>query len=139
MDRIMEVAGILCVGVKETESNVVEQNIQIGLVKKGSKPEQVLIEGQVVPVVRQSGRLQDQLLKQYEIPHQGVNKKRYLEGMNLTDQNSFAILNNVEIVSLAVGMGIETSNMNFDEIDLMKDLEVARHALEVYKKEHSEP
>jgi hypothetical protein len=39
MDRIMEVAGILCVGVKETESNVVEQNIQIGLVKKGSKPE----------------------------------------------------------------------------------------------------
>jgi hypothetical protein len=59
--------------------------------------------------------------------------------MNLTDPNSFVVLNNVEIVSLAVGMGIETSNMNFDEIDLMKDLEVARHALEVYKKEHSEP
>jgi hypothetical protein len=56
-------------------------------------------------------------------------KKRTVSGTNLNDQNSFAVLSNDKITSLACDMGVDTSSMSFDTVDLMKDMEIASHAL----------
>jgi hypothetical protein len=62
------------------------------------------------------------------------NKKKIpFGGTSLNDQNSFVILGNDDIAALANDMGVEICLQHFDTIDLMKDLEVARHALEKQK------
>jgi hypothetical protein len=47
--------------------------------------------------------------------------------------NSFTVLSNDNIASLAGDMGIDVSSMFFDTIEIMKDLEIARHDLEKAK------
>jgi hypothetical protein len=64
---------------------------------------------------------------------QGNKKKRPFKGTSLNDQNYFAILGNQDIAALANRMGVEISLHQFDSVDLMKELEVARHALEKQK------
>jgi hypothetical protein len=60
-------------------------------------------------------------------------RKRNLEGTNLNLTNSFSTLCNDEIAALSVSMGIDIREENFEVFDLMKDLEMARHALESKK------
>jgi hypothetical protein len=59
-----------------------------------------------------------------------ASKKRNIEGTNLSDQNSFAVLDNDDIMSLASGMGVINSPDQLDKVDILKDIEIARHALE---------
>jgi hypothetical protein len=61
---------------------------------------------------------------------QESTRKRTLEGTNLTTSNPFVVLDNANIARLAGDMGIDCSSLNFYSIDLIKDLEIARHALE---------
>jgi hypothetical protein len=61
-------------------------------------------------------------------------KKRSIQGISLTNQNFFAILDNMDISDLTVGMGINVSEDHFETFDLMKDIEIARHALDNVKK-----
>jgi hypothetical protein len=72
-------------------------------------------------------------MKKYPSDNQEDFRKRKLEGTSLSNQNSFAALNNMEIVEMVSGMGIIVAYDQFDSIELMKDLEVARHALKVTK------
>jgi hypothetical protein len=48
--------------------------------------------------------------------------------------NSFVVLDNSDISDLAGGMGINVSEYQFEIFDLMKDIEVARYALDNVKK-----
>jgi hypothetical protein len=56
-----------------------------------------------------------------------------LECTSLSDQNSFVVLGNEVISWLVHDMGVDVSDIHFDTIDLMKDFEIARHALEKNK------
>ena len=69
------------------------------------------------------------------IPLWGNVGKRNLEGTNLNSENSFSALDNEEIISKSDLMGVHISDVNYSDIDLIKDLEVARHSLEEKKKE----
>jgi hypothetical protein len=95
--------------------------------------EMQITKKQKIPDKRHSDRVQEQLLKKYNIQGPGGSKKRSLEGTNLTDHNSFAILNNSEIVHLASDMGINIDCLQFDYVEIMKDMEVAGHSLEKTK------
>jgi hypothetical protein len=68
-----------------------------------------------------------------EALHLSSPKKRSLECTSLSDQNSFVVLGNEVIAWLVHDMGVDVSDIHFDTIDLMKDFEIARHALEKNK------
>jgi hypothetical protein len=57
------------------------------------------------------------------------NKEMGMEGNSSLQQNSFAVLANSQIVSLANQMGIDSDSISFEKIDLLKDLENARMKL----------
>jgi hypothetical protein len=119
------------VEVMETTSQVEKQHQAAELLEiNKDKKEGMIIERQKIPETRQSGRVQDQLLKKYKIPSP---KKKVVEGNNISDQNSFGVLGNSEVISMASSMGVRISDMQFDKIDIMKDLEVARKALHASK------
>jgi hypothetical protein len=65
---------------------------------------------------------------------QSPSKKRSLQGTSLTSKNSFAVLDNEVIAELANSMGVKASSFQFETFDLMKDIEVARHAINKVKK-----
>jgi hypothetical protein len=64
---------------------------------------------------------------------QASSKKRSLEGTNLSSQNSFAILDVDNIGRIDGHMVVVIPDFEFDKIELLKDVEIARHAL--YKKQ----
>ena len=66
----------------------------------------------------------DHVLHQVEV----VSKKRNLESefSPSSSSNSFAILSNLEIMSRASLMGIDMPSDNFDNIDLLRELEKSR-------------
>jgi hypothetical protein len=86
------------------------------------------------PETRQSLRAQEQVLKKYNLMPQGESKKRALEGNIPNNHNSFAISSNSEICKLVNYMGVSILPYQFDVIDIMRDLEVARHALDKTKR-----
>ena len=82
--------------------------------------------------VRQSKRLRDNGTSQVRVGDQAHNKMTTnLEdkGNCSSDQNSFAVLSNTSIVSLAINMGMHSESLTFEKIDLLKDLENARMKL----------
>jgi hypothetical protein len=115
------------------EKNIVQMS-SVGLKiipvdEKTAKMNEVKItEKQKIPDTRYSERVQARLGKKGM--NQAANpKKRSLLGTTLISHNSFAALNNKIIADIACDMGIDMSFSNFDSIDIMKDLEVARHSL----------
>lgn len=78
---------------------------------------------------RTSARLQKDILLTTDDKTTRMGKKRNLEGTNLTSENSFNVLSDNEIVQMSSGMGVIIDDANFTVIDLMKDLEIARHCL----------
>jgi hypothetical protein len=60
---------------------------------------------------------------------QPSSHKRSLEGTNLSSQNSFVVLDVECIAALAGDMGVVIPPLEFDKIELLKEIEVARHAL----------
>ena len=59
--------------------------------------------------------------------------KKNLEGNFLTSKNSFSVLSNYELICRAGKMGVETTSVDPIVFDIMKDLELARNALETKK------
>lgn len=55
--------------------------------------------------------------------------KRNLEGTNLKSDNSFSVLANNEIVHLSKDMCVIIDDSSFNAVNLIKDLEIARHSL----------
>jgi hypothetical protein len=53
---------------------------------------------------------------------------RNLSGTNLTSQNSFSALDD-DIMSRALEFGIDNNSITLEKINMLKDLEIARHAL----------
>jgi hypothetical protein len=82
---------------------------------------------------RHSGRIQDQLLKKHMKQNKDEVKKNALGGMIPNTNNSFFVLNNDAIVDISRNMGVKIPEENFDVIDMMKDLECARQAMEKVK------
>lgn len=85
---------------------------------------------------RTSARLKKDLLISTNDKIIQMGKKRNLEGTNLNSENSFSVLEENEIALLAKGMGIDIDDSNFLTIDLIKELEIARHAIAEKKLAH---
>jgi hypothetical protein len=92
-----------------------------------------ITEAQKIPDTRFSGRIQAQKLEKCQGPTQSPSKKRNLEGTNLSNQNSFVVLGNSDIANIASGMGVVITSDHFDKVELLKDIELARHALQNIK------
>lgn len=88
---------------------------------------QGITKSQMIPETRQSERLQNHIMEQVM---QASSRKRNLEGTNLSNTNSFVVLENHEIANLANNMGVVINENEFDKIDFMKDLEIAKHNLD---------
>ncbi|TVU43075.1 hypothetical protein EJB05_09511, partial [Eragrostis curvula] len=88
-----------------------------------------LNEKQIIKTTRQSERVQMQMTDKLKNKEPSTAKKRSFEGTNLSEHNSFSILDNEDIADLANNMGILISGNFFEKVDLMKDLEIARHSL----------
>lgn len=86
-----------------------------------------ITEDQMIKVSRHSDRIQEKIVQEVQTK---ISKKRDLEGTNLDDPNSFSILDNSSISMLANNMGILIDECDFDVVDIMKDLELARHKLD---------
>jgi hypothetical protein len=127
-----EVLGTGMMADKEEEiRNPEEASVEV--VKSSlDKEEPLVTEKQRLPTIRQSERVQEQLIKKYQAKSQDDGKKEAQEG-NSSYHNSFSVLDNDKIVSLAAGMGVVIPSDNFDTIDIMKDLEKARQALNKIK------
>jgi hypothetical protein len=54
---------------------------------------------------------------------------RNLSGTNLNSENSFAVLDNDNIYSRVLEIGVDPNTFHLDNIDCMKDLEIARHSI----------
>jgi hypothetical protein len=81
--------------------------------------------------VRQSKRIKVAGVSHLKLDDQNQtkNKEMGMEGNFSLQQNSFAVLANSQIVSLANQMGIDSDSISFEKIDLLKDLENARMKL----------
>jgi hypothetical protein len=55
-----------------------------------------------------------------------ATQKKNLEGNQLNLKNSFAVLDNNELVIRSKKMGIDTTNLDLEKFDVLKDLEKAR-------------
>ncbi|TVU50360.1 hypothetical protein EJB05_01730, partial [Eragrostis curvula] len=106
------------------------QNISVGLVQGDEDNLMAKItQKQMLKSTRQSERVQSQVAeKMKKLEMRSSTKKRNLEGTNLNSSNSFAVLDNSTIAELALNLGVCINN-NFETVNIMKDLEVARHFL----------
>jgi hypothetical protein len=91
-----------------------------------------ITEDQKIPSTRKSNRVQEVMLKKHNVIPQGASK-RTSKATNLSCSNSFAIMGNDNICSLAEDMGIAILDEHFDVVGIMKDLEISRHALDKHK------
>jgi hypothetical protein len=71
--------------------------------------------------------------KDWHSTHYGQQAKKNqeinIDVTNLSDHNSFAVLGVENIATIASGMHVVIPPNNFDKIDAIKGLEMARHAL----------
>ena len=61
--------------------------------------------------------------------------KKNLEGNSLSSKNSFAVLENSDIIIRAGKLGIDSTNLNYEKIDMLRELERARAGLIEKKRE----
>jgi hypothetical protein len=61
---------------------------------------------------------------------EAIKSKKNLEGNSLPSQNSFAVLGNKELMIRANKMGVNTANIELEQIDVLKDIELARDNLQ---------
>jgi hypothetical protein len=81
---------------------------------------------------RQSQRIKEQGQEGVKMADKAalVAQKKNLEGNHLKLKNSFAVLSNNELIVRAGKMGVETSRIDMEKIELIKDLETARANME---------
>jgi hypothetical protein len=119
---------------KQTEEAVIENNLnsqeqQENMAAAGDKQEKLAVnEWQVV---RQSKRGKDQ--EQRSNGKEGNSAERItqdkVEGNMSITKNSFAVLDSSKLIDIAGNMGIDRGVLSFDNIDMLRDLEIARAAL----------
>ncbi|RLN16949.1 hypothetical protein C2845_PM02G15090 [Panicum miliaceum] len=80
---------------------------------------------------RQSDRLKKQGLGNMKIANkaEALLEKKNVEGNYIPFKNSFAVLSNNELIIRAGKLEVETQNLTFEKIVLLKDLEKARASL----------
>jgi hypothetical protein len=85
---------------------------------------------QRVPL-RNSSRLasQDNVHERIDERARSLASNRNLSGTNLTSDNSFAVLDNDCIYSRVLEMGVDPRTFHLDNVDCLKDLEIARHSI----------
>jgi hypothetical protein len=88
-----------------------------------------ITKAQRIPNTRYNNRVQDRLVKKIQDQQMSISKKRPLEGNSFPDQNSFAVLVLDNIVAIPDDMGVVIPPNKFDKVDLLRDIEIARHAL----------
>jgi hypothetical protein len=59
-----------------------------------------------------------------------IAEARDLSGTNLNSKNSFSVLDNDSIYTRALEMGVDPSTFSLENVDCLKDLEIARHQLD---------
>ena len=87
--------------------------------------------GETVPSQKQSDRLQQQgnFNKTIAEKAEAILAMKNLEGNSLSSKNSFAILENNDIIIKAGKLGIDSQNLTYEKIEILKDLERARAGL----------
>lgn len=116
---------------KEQSSNLEAEKLQRVSHMTNKEDDKVLAK-------RTSTRLQKDIMLTTEEKNLRMGKKRNLEGTNLNTANSFSALSDNVILHISAGMGITLDDSNFTAIDLLKDLEIARHTL-IEKQKAPEP
>jgi hypothetical protein len=76
--------------------------------------------------VRQSERIKSQDMGGMKIADMAA-KKRNLEGNTFIHKNSFAVLDTLTLIHKSSKMGGNSTTINLEHIDLLKDLEMARN------------
>ena len=61
--------------------------------------------------------------------NESANKKRSLSGNTMLTSNSFSVLDDDDLVDRIVNMGVPVSKTNYDTVDMLKKLELARISL----------
>jgi len=86
---------------------------------------------------RQSNRLREQGNDNRKIAEKAETHltKKNLEGNSLSSKNSFAVLENSDIIIRAGKLGIDSTNLNYEKIDMLRELERARAGLIEKKRE----
>jgi hypothetical protein len=102
-----------------------EKLTEVDVIRPNDK---AISDKQKISETRFSARLLEQKVEKTQVKYVST-KKRSLEGTSLSDQNSFAVLNNDVIADIAGDMGIIIQTSDFDKVELVKDLEIARHAI----------
>jgi len=89
---------------------------------------------------RQSVRLRDQENDNRKIAEKAEVHlaRKNLEGNSLSSKNSFAVLDNNDIIIKAGKLGIDSHNLSYEKIDMLRELEKARAGLLEKKKESVE-
>jgi hypothetical protein len=112
----------------EDEGDISEKGLDQHAISEAMKNADICItEEQRIPSVRKSDRVQDLMLKKHNVTPQG-SSKRTLEGTNLSCSNFFVVSDNDNICAMAEDMGVAICDEYFDVAEIMKDLEIARHA-----------
>jgi hypothetical protein len=91
----------------------------------------IVAEDNLLQPMRQSERLKAQGLNTKLAMDKAVTlkKKKNLEGKGLNTKNSFAILDDSILLNKAMIMGINFNTLTMDNIDILRDLELARFNL----------
>jgi hypothetical protein len=66
-----------------------------------------------------------------------IAEARHLSGTILNSENSFSVLDNDSIYTRALEMGVDPSSFSLENVDCLKDLEIARHQLDRKQQEKS--
>jgi hypothetical protein len=82
----------------------------------------IISEKQKLPETRCSARVEQQWLDKIQEKQKSASRKRSLEGTNLSSKNSFAVLDNEYIASIAFDMGVSISDEQYECVNLMKDI-----------------
>ena len=82
-------------------------------------------------VQKQSERLRNQGNNNIKITEKAevLLAKKNLEGNSFSSQNSLAVLDNNDIIIKASKLGIDSQNLSYEKIDLLRELEKARAGL----------
>ena len=91
-------------------------------------------------VQKQSERLRNQGNNNIKITKKAevLLAKKNLEGNSFSSQNSLAVLDNNDIIIKAGKLGIDSHNLSYEKIDMLRELEKARAGLLEKKKESVE-
>jgi hypothetical protein len=72
---------------------------------------------------------QDNVHERIDERARSLASNRNPSGTNLTSENSFAVLDNDCIYSRVLEMGVDPRTFHLDNVDCLKDLEIARHSI----------